>query len=34
MKKIIKITAVLINIVIAAVLGIIIYYNTVWPNNY
>ncbi len=34
MKKIIKITAVLINIVIAAVLGIIIYYNTVLPNNY
>ncbi len=34
MKKIIKITAVLINILIAAVLGIIIYYNTVLPNNY
>lgn len=34
MKKIIKITAVLLNIVIAAVLGIIIYYNTVLPNNY
>ncbi|MCM1023077.1 MAG: SpoIVB peptidase [Prevotella sp.] len=34
MKKIIKITAVLINIVLAAVLGAIIYYNTVLPNNY
>lgn len=34
MKKIIKITVVLINIVLASVLGIIIYYNTVLPNNY
>lgn len=34
MKKIIKITAVLLNILIAAILGIIIYYNTVLPNNY
>ena len=34
MKKIIKFTAVLINIILAAVLGIIIYYNTVLPNNY
>lgn len=34
MKKIIKIAAVLINIILAAVLGIIIYYNTVLPNNY
>ena len=34
MKKIIKFTAVFINIILAAVLGIIIYYNTVLPNNY
>lgn len=34
MKKIIKFTAVLLNIVLAAVLGVIIYYNTVLPNNY
>lgn len=34
MKKIIKFTAVLINIAVMAVLGIIIYYNKVLPNNY
>ncbi len=34
MKKIIKFTAVLFNIAFIAVLGIIIYYNKVLPNNY
>lgn len=34
MKKIVKITAVLFNIAMAVVLGIVIYYNRVLPNNY
>ncbi|MDE6598838.1 MAG: SpoIVB peptidase [Oscillospiraceae bacterium] len=34
MKNIIKIAVAMINIAIAAVLGVIIYYNKVLPNNY
>ncbi len=34
MKKIVKITAVLFNIAVVTVLGIIIYYNKALPNNY
>lgn len=34
MKKVIKITAFFINVILLAVLGIVIYYNTILPNNY